>query len=43
MNKTYNILSSIPGFTGLSENQLEALKQIVVVRCYRKSGPKLRL
>jgi len=36
MNKTYNILSSIPGFTGLSENQLEALRQIVVVRHFNK-------
>ncbi|RZB34501.1 MAG: hypothetical protein SRB1_00269 [Desulfobacteraceae bacterium Eth-SRB1] len=36
MDKTFNILSSIPGFRGLSENQLEALRQIVVDRHFNK-------
>ena len=36
MNKTYNILSSIPGFTGLSETQLEEIKQLIVNRHYNK-------
>ena len=36
MNKTYDILSSIPGFSGLSESQLEAIKQIVVDRHFNK-------
>ena len=36
MNKTYNILSSIPTFSGLSETQLEEIKQIIVNRHYNK-------
>ena len=36
MNKTYNILSNIPSFSGLSETQLEETKQIIVNRYYNK-------
>lgn len=36
MNKTYNILSSIPSFSGLSETQLEEIKQIIVNKRYNK-------
>ncbi len=36
MDKTFNILSNIPCVSGLSENQLEALRQIVVNRHFNK-------
>ncbi len=36
MNKKFNILSSIPSFSGLSETQLEEIKQIIVNRHYNK-------
>ena len=36
MNKTFNILSSIPGFSDLSETQFEEIKQIIVNRHYNK-------
>ena len=36
MDKTFNILSSILGFSGLSQNQLEALRQIVIDRHFNK-------
>jgi hypothetical protein len=35
MNKTFNILSSIPGFSDLSETQFEEIKQIIVNRHYK--------
>ncbi len=36
MDKIFNILSSIPGFSGLSQNQLEALRQMVIDRHFNK-------
>ena len=36
MDKIFNILSSIPGFSGLSQNQLEALRQIVADKYFNK-------
>jgi len=36
MDKIFNILSSIPGFSGLSQNQLEALRQIVADKHFNK-------
>lgn len=36
MDKIFNIISSIPGFSGLSQKQLEALRQIVADKHFNK-------